>query len=1133
MPTISAAQLSALQANNQNVRNICVLAHVDHGKTTLSDALISTNGIISPKLAGKIRYMDNTEAEQEKLITMKASSISLLYRHDTRHHRNRPLRPFGLVDHLVNLIDSPGHVDFSGEVSTAVRLADGALLVVDVVEGVCIQTQAVLRQAWTEKVRPVLVMNKVDRLVTELKLQPEEAYARLQNVLEQINAVMSTLWKEDLNKTFMERAYEDDGTHEWDVDEVDDSDVYFAPEKGNVVFASATDGWGFRLHQFADIYAKKLQIHRRVLLKTLWGDYFLNMKSKKILKKDNTGRLQPMFVQFILNNIWNVYTAISEKKEKKVEKIVETLGLKVPPRDLKSADTRVTLQAVMGRWLPVSDAILGTVVEHLPSPLDAQKLRIPKLWNSSLPSNMQLSPEELAQHQQLVNAVNTCDSDDKAPVLAFVSKVFALDRAAALPGRSMFVIPRKPRSAAASASSQEETKEEETAEEKEKEEEEKEDKDKVFVAFARIFSGTLHAGDKIQILGPRYNPRNPNKYRKEMVLKELYIMMGRELQRVDKVPAGNVFGIGGVEDVILKTATICSTPLCQSFLHMGFGFSPIVRVAVEAENPGEMPKLMEGLRLLNQADPCVQVLVQETGEHVIMASGELHLERCLKDLKERFAQVQITVSPPLVSFRETITSDLANGVEDDRIITMTPNKACKIRLRAIPIPNTIRRFLETQFNQQIIRKVFVENSVNFAEILAKAAEKSEEKQKKTEEKATTPSNKKPEEDELEQQGEEQEEGDELQHKEKATSAAAAAVEEVENEAQTFLNFREQMIKLFSEVDNGRWLVELQNHLWSFGPKHVGANMLLNHVPGLCDNPSWQSLGAKLLLPKTGTPSEDSERKKLMDHVLEFEGSFISGFQLATFQGPLCAEPMTGVAFVIEDIAIVQDAAENEQVKEAQLLSDSDSENIVHIETGGSNNLIPELQQQDKEKEKANNSKAANSSNYFAGTGGQIISWMKDSCRHAFMAHSVRIVEPMYLCDMQVNTATLGKATNVLSKRRARIFCQEYKEGTDHFMVQAYLPAYESFGFVNEMRDMTSGAANAQLMFSHWEVIDSDPFFIPKTEEEKEEFGEEMDEKLPPPVSKRIITDVRKRKGLAVKEKIVADAEKQRNLSRKK
>lgn len=185
MRTTTIAKLAELQRNPQNVRNICILAHVDHGKTTLADALVASNGIISQRMAGKLRYMDSREDEQERGITMKSSAISLHFQQESQ-------------EYLVNLIDSPGHVDFSSEVSTAVRLCDGAIVMVDVVEGVCPQTHAVLRQAWLENIKPILVLNKIDRLITELKMETLQAFIHLQQILEQVNLVTSELFTADV-----------------------------------------------------------------------------------------------------------------------------------------------------------------------------------------------------------------------------------------------------------------------------------------------------------------------------------------------------------------------------------------------------------------------------------------------------------------------------------------------------------------------------------------------------------------------------------------------------------------------------------------------------------------------------------------------------------------------------------------------------------------------------------------------------------------------------------------------------------------------------------------------------------------------------------------------------------------------
>lgn len=263
---------------------------------------------------------------------MESSAISLFF---SMLRRSSPEAAPVPKEYLINLIDSPGHIDFSSEVSTASRLCDGAIVLVDAVEGVCSQTVTVLRQAWVEQLKPILAINKMDRLVSELQMSPSEAYAHLTRLLEQVNAVIGSFyqgermeedlqWRERMEdrinasaargkskKQAQDDAVPDNGEVDSEFIEMDDENLYFAPEKNNVIFCSAIDGWAFTIRQFAAIYEKKIGIKRSVLEKVLWGDYYLDPKTKRVLgQKHLKGRaLKPMFVQLVLDSIWAAYEA--------------------------------------------------------------------------------------------------------------------------------------------------------------------------------------------------------------------------------------------------------------------------------------------------------------------------------------------------------------------------------------------------------------------------------------------------------------------------------------------------------------------------------------------------------------------------------------------------------------------------------------------------------------------------------------------------------------------------------------------------------------------------------------------------------------------------------------------------------
>ncbi|MFC4249241.1 elongation factor EF-2 [Natribaculum luteum] len=193
----------------ENIRNIAIAAHVDHGKTTLSDNLLAGAGMISEQTAGEQLAMDTEEDEQERGITIDAANVSMTHEYEG-------------TNHLINLIDTPGHVDFGGDVTRAMRAVDGALVVVDAVEGAMPQTETVLRQALREGVKPALFINKVDRLISELQEGPEEMQQRLLKVIQDVNELIRGMTE--------------------DMDDVEDWTV--SVEEGTVGFGSALYKWG-------------------------------------------------------------------------------------------------------------------------------------------------------------------------------------------------------------------------------------------------------------------------------------------------------------------------------------------------------------------------------------------------------------------------------------------------------------------------------------------------------------------------------------------------------------------------------------------------------------------------------------------------------------------------------------------------------------------------------------------------------------------------------------------------------------------------------------------------------------------------------------------------------------------------
>ena len=322
-----------------HIRNICIIAHVDHGKTSLSDFLLASNAHVSlrqieggQKSGEAVRFLDSRLDEIDRQITIKSSCISLI--HDS---------------YLINLIDSPGHVDFQAEVSAAARLTDGAVLVVDAVEGVRAQTCSVIRQAWENRIVPILFVNKLDKLAS-LVDDPAEANNSIRQIVENVNILFHDLLEAEKEELGLECISQKD------------LDRYqFDPVRGNVLFGSALHGWAFDLESYTDVLVRsKLEKYFNAklpdLCKYMYGEFALPMKNEFNPVPVSPQDPVSMFTRFVIEQLWSLYRS-----------------------DPGLAQTK------LAQMFPVAKSVLTSVVRHLPSPAEAIVARSQLLFNGPNP----------------------------------------------------------------------------------------------------------------------------------------------------------------------------------------------------------------------------------------------------------------------------------------------------------------------------------------------------------------------------------------------------------------------------------------------------------------------------------------------------------------------------------------------------------------------------------------------------------------------------------------------------------------------------------------------------------------------------------------------------------------------------
>merc|ERR1719243_213225 len=296
---------------------------------------------------------------------------------------------------------------------------------------------------------------------------------------------------------------------------------------------------------------------------------------------------------------------------------------------LKGDEKQLTGKPLMKRamqiWINAAETLLAMIVTKLPSPKTAQKYRTENLYEGPM-------------DDEAAAAMKACDKD--GPLMMYVSKM----------------VPTS-------------------------------DKGR-FYAFGRVFSGTIATGQKVRIQGPHYKVGGKEDLNVKNVQRTV-LMMGRATEQIADVPCGNTVALVGIDAYILKSGTITTLDTAHNIADMKYSVSPVVKVAVRPKDGKDLPKLVDGLKKLSKSDPLVVCTTEESGEHVIAGCGELHVEICLKDLREEYAQCDFVMSDPVVSYRETVSQE-----SSQTCLAKSPNKHNRIYLVAEPLDEELCKDIE-------------------------------------------------------------------------------------------------------------------------------------------------------------------------------------------------------------------------------------------------------------------------------------------------------------------------------------------------------------------------------------------------------------------------------------------------------
>nr|CAH8870236.1 unnamed protein product [Trichobilharzia regenti] len=340
------------------IRNVALCGHLHHGKTSLVDCLIEvTHPDIEAKEDKNLRYTDFLHMEVERGLSIKSTPVTMVL--GNLHEKS----------YLFNILDTPGHVNFSDEVTAAFRLVDGVCLMVDVSEGILLNTERILKHALQERLPVTLCINKIDRLIIELKLPPMDAYYKIKHIIDEVNSILLTY-------------FEGAGT-------TDDTQSTVSPLLGNVCFASTYYRFCFTLESFAKIYMDTFAngMDYKEFAKRLWGDIYFNSKTRRFQKRPPTPSSQRTFVDFILEPLYKIFAQTVGDVDTRLPSLCSELGIYLTKSEMKM-NVRPLLRLIFKRFFGDFSGFVHMCVEHIPSPRKSALTKVESTYTGALDNDL-------------------------------------------------------------------------------------------------------------------------------------------------------------------------------------------------------------------------------------------------------------------------------------------------------------------------------------------------------------------------------------------------------------------------------------------------------------------------------------------------------------------------------------------------------------------------------------------------------------------------------------------------------------------------------------------------------------------------------------------------------------------------